>query len=126
MSIWKDLVNGEAKRTPSQPQRININMNTLYKTAKESLDTVNALNLDDTYLEMLMDNIVFEASEEHKDVAKDIYNRGMDAIKDLYVGDLIAKGKSYHVMVAMVIAEFDMEYDDAWMLVNEMLPETSS
>lgn len=43
-----------------------------------------------------------------------------------YVDGLIAKGKSYHVMVAMVINEFDMEYDDAWMLVNDALPETSS
>ncbi len=43
-----------------------------------------------------------------------------------YIEDLITKGKSYHVMVAMVINEFNMEYDDAWMLVNDALPETES
>ncbi len=90
-------------------------MNDLYiSNAIETLDTVNALVLEDTYLDgiqhkvykhgvsalynintntdrqretiedlkMLMDNIVYDAPIEHKAIAQDIYNRGMDAIED--------------------------------------------
>lgn len=42
-------------------------------------------------------------------------------MKKQYVKELIAQKKSYHIMVAMVINKFEVTYDDAYELVNDLI-----
>jgi hypothetical protein len=59
----------------------------VYKHGCNSLSNINT-NTDRQretieQLRMLMDNIVYDTPIEHKAIAQDIYNRGMDAIESL-------------------------------------------